>query len=224
MSALDAQAGAMRHRSVPAPNGISAARPTLNICSKAASEAPEPELEPSSGSPRKNIGSAAIQFQGLPATVKTWAARPAAPCHEKPQKKYTRAAVAVMHSAVSIAWAALRERPRPVFIRQSPKAASGTRRIIARQNAVPTSESPAAGTGVMIGPLAGQCGSGSRAPAPTLPRPRRRWRKRFSPEEIGAARRRSTRFPIPPAAIENQPVSYGAKALSLALVEHNRSA
>src|ERR1017187_6464233 len=96
--AVDAQAAPNRQRSVPAPSGISAARPTLNICNNATSEAGEP----SGCNPLKKNGSAATQFHCLPATVTTCAGPAANPCHANPQKKYTRTAAARIDSEDSM--------------------------------------------------------------------------------------------------------------------------
>src|ERR1039458_300308 len=96
--AVDAQAAPNRQRSVPAPSGMSAARPTLNICSNAAREA----ADPSGGRARKKNGSAEIQFHCLPATVTTCAGPAANPCQENPQKKYTRTATARTNSEDSM--------------------------------------------------------------------------------------------------------------------------
>src|ERR1017187_301408 len=136
--AVDAQAAPNRQRSVPAPSGISAAKPTLNIWSNATSEA----ADPSGCNPRKKNGSAEIQFPAFPATVTTCAGPAANPCQENPQKKYTRTATARIESEESMEWAALRERPKPAAITASPAAAKGTRKISRTQRTVAVSDSP----------------------------------------------------------------------------------
>jgi hypothetical protein len=59
--------------------------------------------------------------------------------------KKTKVATAMTQSALSIEWAALRERPRPALISASPEAASGTSRMKKRHRADAVSLSVGAG-------------------------------------------------------------------------------
>ena len=67
-------------------------------------------------------------------------------------------------------WPALRDRPRPTFMRARPAAARGTRKIKKRQATVVTSVSLGAGMGIILFPLAESDAIGKRGSIPTPPR------------------------------------------------------
>ena len=73
---MERQQARRRQRSAAAPRGISAARPTLNSCNSAASDAGEP----SSGTPRKKKCPAPSQLHSLPKMLSVWKGRPGYPC------------------------------------------------------------------------------------------------------------------------------------------------
>src|SRR5205807_5715731 len=124
-SAVEAQAADSLQRSRHAPIGIRAANPTLKFCRPAAREIGAP----SNSIPRRKNEPRASQFHCRPATTITCAGAPIYPCQAKPQMTYTPAATAKMQSEVSRQCAALRERPSPVLISESPATEKGARRI-----------------------------------------------------------------------------------------------
>ena len=124
-TAVDAQLALSRQRSPAAPMGIKAAMPTANIWNTDESEA----ADPSGGNPRKKNGSAAIQFQTLPAMARECAGLPGYPIQAQPITAYTIAATENANSDDVIEWAALRDRLSPVFTSEIPAAARGIRRM-----------------------------------------------------------------------------------------------
>src|SRR6266849_199700 len=92
------------------------------------------------------------------------AGRPTNPCHENPHTKYTTAAVAITMSEAIMEWAALRERPNPVLMSESPTRGRRRRRIKTRQNAIAVSEDGGPGRAVTLYPLAEADGSGRPEP------------------------------------------------------------
>src|SRR6266567_953344 len=105
--------------------------------------------------------------------VRKCAGRPTNPCHENPHTKYATAAVAITMSEAIMQWAALRERPNPVLMSESPAPARGTSRIKTRQSAVDVSENAETGREVTLYPLAAADGSG-RPELPPTPLPQLR--------------------------------------------------
>src|SRR6266851_3626683 len=144
------------------------------------------------------------------------AGRPTNPCHENPHTKYTTAAVAITMSEAIMECAALRERPSPVLMSESPAPARGTSRIKTRQSTVNVSENAGTGREVTLYPLAPADGSGRPEPPPAPLPQRRPAQSRCAAEPTPAAPLQREPARLPPAATRNPRASW--KELLLARV------
>src|SRR5579863_7760598 len=100
-------------------------------------------------------------------------------------------------------WPALRERPSPTFMRDSPAAASGTRQIKKRQAAVVVSVSLGAIMEIIFFPLAESDETGKQGPIPAPPRQCRPGQTRLATAATRKARSQPARATTPPAASGN---------------------
>src|ERR1700687_127495 len=103
---------------------------------------------------------------------------------------------------------ALRDRPKPTFMRASPAAAKGTRKIKKRQATVVTSVSLGEGMGVMLFPPADSDAIGKRGSIPAPPPQYLPGQMRLAEAAMRRAQSRPAPGTIPPAATGNPILSF----------------
>src|SRR5271165_5571011 len=121
------------------------------------------------------------------------------------------AATAVTQRTASMAWAALRARPRPEAIIANPAPANGTSRIKRKQSTAEISDSgttEGVGKGIILLPPEEPGENARRARARATPPPGRQERMRRAHRPTAAGPPRTPQFPIPQPAIENPRVSW----------------
>src|SRR5664279_4223182 len=118
------------------------------------------------------------------------------------------AATEMAHSEASMTCAALRDRPRPLFITARPAMARGISRIANRQAApAGVSENEDAVREITAPPRAGVNGYGTREPAPSVPRQYPPGQRQSAPAIREGDPARTRRSPTPPAEIRCPQVS-----------------